>query len=309
MSKSVKKEFLPFYFSDLDAVARHFEKKAAEGWMLESFGNTCKYTAAEPKKLRFNVILCPIKGSDNTEINAEARGFIEFCGEAGWNFVDHRGAVYAFCSEDEQIPDIVTDGKEQIESVKRIGKRNLGMSVFLLGLNITQLVLRLINALTETDPIVKNLNIVLAIFFAAAVILLLTALAVERSGEKKWTENARAALEAGKPIPPSDENVLRSRKIVSLTMLFAVAAAALGLLAYALATVSPAARCFLISSLIAALPFAALPTILKEKRPKAVNAIIVIGFVLGCLLLALMLFAVLGSAFNAFEAVEQAAKI
>lgn len=70
------KEFLPFYLTDLDAVARHFEEKAAEGLMLKSFSNTSEYEPCEPKKLRFNVVLCPVKGSENEKINDGSRDFI-----------------------------------------------------------------------------------------------------------------------------------------------------------------------------------------------------------------------------------------
>ena len=301
MSSDVKKEYLPFYYSDLDAVARHLELMAAKGWMLKSFGNTCEYEPCEPLIARFNVVLCPAKDADSPNIKPEAREFIELCEDSGWKFIDHRGPAYAFFTADETIPNIVTDEAERIEAVRRAGGRSRFLSIANIGINALQFLLRLTDALTEKDPVSRGLSIALAAFFGIAVILLAVGLITSLTSEKRWVDAANAAISAGRPIPRSDDGVLRCRKAYSVTFIIAIAAATALLIAYAMRTMSPEGRSFLAAMLTAAIPLAFIPRLFKKKRSPAAKTFIIIGLVLGYLLLTFILVLVFGAAFGAFR--------
>ena len=302
MSRDTKKEFLPFDYTDLDAVARHFEEKAKEGWMLKSFDNTVVYERCEPKELRFNVSLCPIKGSEDTNISKESQGFIDFCEETGWRFIDHRGGAYAFCTEDENLPDILTDERERVEAVRKAGSRRTFISFIFGGVALSQLLIRLISAMTETDTRLRNMQIAIAIFFGAAVLLLAAGIYISIKRTGKWLSEANAAIEEGRPIPASEDNVLRQRKVFAIAAFSVLGAITLALLAYALFTLSPDMRCFLSAMLLAAIPLAFVPRIFRKKRSKAAKAAIIIALIIGYIFLTLVIFGILGEIFQVFPA-------
>ena len=119
--------------------------------------------------------------------------------------------------------------------------------------------------------------------------------------EKRWVDAANAAISAGKPIPRSDDGVLRRRKAYSVTFIIAIAAATALLIAYAMRTMSPEGRSFLAAMLTAALPLAFIPRLFKKKRSPAAKTFIIIGLVLGYLLLTFILVLIFGAAFGAFQ--------
>lgn len=297
------KEFLPFYLTDLDAVARHFEEKAAEGLMLKSFSNTCEYEPCEPKKLRFNVVLCPVKGSENEKINDGSRDFIGLCEEAGWRFVDHRGSVYVFCCENEDVPDIMTDEMERVEAVENAGKRNL-LTTLLFGLLTgVQIYLYSNRAFDPGEDRVKS--ICFAGFFAVELILFVCTMILSRRNERRWREQAIKAIEAGEPIPPSDGNVLKKRKVTAVIFMAVLAAAILALLASAFISAPADTRCYLAALLVSCVPFVfALKAIAKRKRAGKRIVLPTIGAILGWVVLQIVLFAILGEIFHVFDAIE-----
>ena len=293
------KEFLPFYLSDLDAVARHFEEKAAEGLMLKSFSNTCEYEPCEPSKLRFNVVLCPVKDADSPNIKPEAREFIELCEDSGWKFIDHRGPAYAFFTADETIPNIITDGMERVTAVENAEKRDLP-TTFLVGLFAGIQIL--IYAQRASYPGEDRVwSICMAAFFAVELILHVFVVILRRWNGRRWREKAIKAIEAGEPIPPSDGKVLIKRRVTAVIGMSVLAAAVLALLASAFISASPEARSFLAAMTIAAIPLAFIPRLFKKKRSPAAKTFIIIGLVLGYLLLTFILVLIFGAAFGAFQ--------
>lgn len=293
------KEFLPFYLSDLDAVARHFEEKAAEGLMLKSFSNTCEYEPCEPIKLRFNAVLCPVNGSDNVKINDDSRDFIGLCEEAGWRFVDHRGSVYVFCCRGGEIPDIMTDGMERVTAVENAEKRDL-LTTFLVGMLAgIQILIYAQRAFYPGEDRVGN--ICMAAFFAVELILLVFVVILKRRNGRRWREKAIKAIEAGEPIPPSDGKVLIKRRVTAVLCMIVLAAAVLALLASAFISSSPEGRSFLAAMLTAAIPLAFIPRLFRKKRSPAAKTFIIIGLVLGYLLLTFILVLIFGAAFGAFQ--------
>lgn len=293
------KEFLPFYLSDLDAVARHFEEKAAEGLMLKSFSNTCEYEPCEPIKLRFNVVLCPAKDADSPQIKPEARDFIELCEDSGWKFIDHRGPAYAFFTADETIPNIITDGMERVTAVENAEKRDLP-TAFLVGMLAgIQILINAQRAFYPGEDRVRS--ICMAAFFAVELILHVFVVILRRWNGRRWREKAIKAIEAGEPIPPSDGKVLIKRRVTAVIGMSVLAAAVLALLASAFISSSPEGRSFLAAMLTAAIPLAFIPRLFKKKRSPAAKTFIIIGLVLGYLLLTFILVLLFGAAFGAFQ--------
>ncbi len=299
------REFLPHQFTDLEAVARHFEQKAAQGLMLVSMGGfACEYVECEPQSLRFEVVLCPAKGSDGSGINAACREFIDLCEEAGWRFIDHRGAEYAFCTADAGAAHIVTDGRERVEAVRTSGRRS----------RILQIPIALIMVLnclsffwqaTEGESI--NIPwLAFCIFYAALVICYIAVLIRNAAEEGAWRKNALAAIERGEPIPAPQKGVLRRRKIVIIAFFCMLGALVLGLLAVSFGTMGAAGRSMLLSEAVLAAPLAILirRLVLKKRAGGSIGwqtALLVVGSVISLFIL----FAVFGSLLHAFEIVAE----
>ena len=302
-AKEIKREFLPFYSSDTDAVAERFEQRAAEGWMLKSLGLFAEYAVCEPKKLRFNAVLCPVKGSNSASIPLGGSEYITLCEEAGWSFVCHRQEVYVFCTEDDSAPDIETDIAQRMESVKAANKRLwLGSipSMLLLVLNILRRIgLHASGAGSKAFVAAMNNISILAL------VVLIVSLTANTIGVRRWLAAAERAAEEGGRAPASLPGVLSRRKRIALIMLGALLLAVLGLLAYALLLCGPVVRSVVLamicSYVLLALAFR------KTVGKKYSTAKTVLLVILGILLLAaafMIFFVIFGLIFNVFDAVE-----
>ncbi|MBR0136442.1 MAG: DUF2812 domain-containing protein [Clostridia bacterium] len=301
--KGIKKEFLPFYSSDTDAVAERFEQRAAEGWMLKSLGLFAEYALCEPKKLRFNAVLCPVKGSNSASIPLGGSEYITLCEEAGWSFVCHRQEVYVFCTEDDSAPDIETDIAQRMESVKAANKRLWLGSIPGFVLLVLNIIRRIgMNASNAADRAFSHAVNYSSIFMIAALLVSLTANTI---GVRKWLAVAGLAAKEGGRAPASLPGVLSRRKRIALIMLGALLFAVLGLLAYALLLCGPVVRSVVLALICS---YALLALIFRKtigkKHSKAKTVLLVI---LGMLFLAftfLIFFIIFGLVFNVFEAAE-----
>ena len=54
--RNTKRELNPYSFYDTEGLARHFERMAAEGWLIEKLGYFWRYRRIEPQALRFSVV-------------------------------------------------------------------------------------------------------------------------------------------------------------------------------------------------------------------------------------------------------------
>jgi len=139
------KKFFMFQMYECAAVEEFLAEMALDGWMVEKIkGSFFTFHKIEPKKLTFAVDIFD-KASEFDTIPADSTmEYIEYCKEAGWEYICARGKLQVFCSETENGIPIHTDPKLKLKAI------NKGMFSVLFAyiLNILVGILNLIMHLT-----------------------------------------------------------------------------------------------------------------------------------------------------------------
>ena len=144
---TVKYRLANFAFYDRSGIARHLEKMAVKGWMLESAGNTLmKYRRIEPKQLHFSVTYYADASQFDPGPTEGQQILAEFCSRDGWQFVCSWGQMQIFCNENPDPAPIETDPVIQVENIHKSMKKNLlwtslagiGLSIWCLFLAVSQ---------------------------------------------------------------------------------------------------------------------------------------------------------------------------
>lgn len=103
---------------DAKAIEEFLEKKAMEGLMLVKFrGRFYYFEECEPKKVRFQIDYFDKAMIFDTNPEAETRKYIDFCEECGWIHLGGEGKMQIFYTEDDSIPPIQTDSREQFRNI------------------------------------------------------------------------------------------------------------------------------------------------------------------------------------------------
>ena len=124
-------EFFPFY--DRTGIAKHLEKMASEGWLLEKISTfTWTYKRIEPTKMHFAVSYYATLTDFEPEPTEEQQAFNEFCEHSGWKFAASSMHMQIFYNENDDPTPIETDPMLEIEDIHRKIKKTVLLSYFLL---------------------------------------------------------------------------------------------------------------------------------------------------------------------------------
>lgn len=106
-------------FFDHTGIARHFEKRARQGWMLEHIhtNSSYRYRRCEPKDLRFAVTYFPTASDFAPTPGEDQQAFYDICEAAGWKFVAQTFQMQIFCNEDPNAVPLETDPAIQLENI------------------------------------------------------------------------------------------------------------------------------------------------------------------------------------------------
>lgn len=278
--KQTKREMLLFYsYYDRTGLARHMERRAAQGWMLERFGKqSVVYRRTEPKQLRFAVTYFPAASQFDPQPSQQQESFWDLCAAAGWQLAASSAQMQIFYSEDPDPIPLETDPAVELDTLHRAMKRSLLFPYWvLLVLSLMQLVLLVWQIVqSPIDTLSSATRLVSGISYLP--LLLLTGVELARYG--RWRRRARQAVEAGAPLPD-----LRSARTLTLLVLglvglelvlmLAVYSTSRGMLLLLLG-------CFLSFGLVFLLIHGAQQLLKRRNAPKAVNltATIVLALVL-----------------------------
>ena len=124
-------EFFPFY--DRTGIAKHLEKMALEGWLLEKISAlTWTYRRIEPTKMHFAVSYYATITDFEPELTEEQQAFNEFCEHSGWKFAASSMHMQIFYNENDDPVPIETDPVLEIKDIHRKIKKTVLLSYFLL---------------------------------------------------------------------------------------------------------------------------------------------------------------------------------
>lgn len=289
--KQTKREVLLFYsYYDRTGLARHMERRAAQGWMLERFvKQSVVYRRTEPKQLRFAVTYFPAASQFDPHPSEQQEGFWDLCAAAGWQLAASSAQMQIFYTEDPDPIPLETDPAVELDTLHRAMKRSFLFPYWvLLVLCLTQLAL--LAWQTVHSPI-DTLSSATRLVSGVSFLPLLLLVGAELARYHRWRHRARQAVEAGAPLPE-----LRSaRKLtllvlgllgVELVLMLAVYSTSHGMLLLLLG-------CFLTFGLVFLLIHGTQQLLKRGNAPKAVNLAVTV-------VLALVLYFALMAGLTAF---------
>lgn len=128
-----KYEYNFYSFYDHTGMEQHFEKMAAQGWLIEKLGYFWRYRRIGPQALRFSVVYYSEASEfDPTKPSEGELTFYDFCAQAGWNKAASRAQMNVFYNEDANAVPIETDAALQVETLHQSMKKEQLIAWFLM---------------------------------------------------------------------------------------------------------------------------------------------------------------------------------
>ena len=96
-------EYPLYAFYDHTGMARHLEKMAQKGWMLEKIhtNSLWRYRRIKPQTLHFAVTYFPHASDFDAAPGDGQQEFYDLCEAAGWQFVAQTFQIQVFCNAQE----------------------------------------------------------------------------------------------------------------------------------------------------------------------------------------------------------------
>ena len=212
--RETKREFLSLYsYYDRTGITEHLEEMAAKGWLIEKMGVwSWRYRKIEPKRLRFSITYFPKATPYSPTPAVGQETFWDLCAEAGWVLAAESAQVQVFYNAHEDATPIETDPEVEFRTMDHaMRKTSINTYILLLILSVAQLGLQVWRL--KSDPIeVFSSTLSLSSTFGYLPLMLVTGSELIRYF--LWRRKARAAVEAGLPVPN-----LKSAKKLSLLIL------------------------------------------------------------------------------------------
>ena len=134
-----KWDFIPFSFYDTTGMARHLEKRAEQGWLVERMTNFgWHYKRIQPRRLHFTVTYYLRASAFDPEPTEGERTFHDFCAQTGWQLAASSGQVQVFFNEEADPVPIHTEPALELAQVGKVARRALPLQIFLLLLGLWQ---------------------------------------------------------------------------------------------------------------------------------------------------------------------------
>ena len=185
-------------YENLDDTKKYLEDMAKEGWMLEQISGTTKFyfRRCEPVETRFAVEIFVNGSMFDTHVIESNMEYIEYCSKAGWEFVCSTANIDVFRTDDEDAPEIESDGKLKLETIKK--------ACFSTKVG-TQLMLIIMGLISAVFALTINRNTTESSFMAFSAFLLwlfVECLAVYNLvSYLLWLKKAQAAVDNDEKIP------------------------------------------------------------------------------------------------------------
>lgn len=120
MSRDRKRQLNWYQINDCEAVARHLEKMAARGWLLEKADNWgWIYRRSAPAQVRYCVTFFPEASIFDPGPTGDQETYIDYCAAAGWEFVSSYGPAQYFRSTRPDPVPIETDEAAKLRAIHR----------------------------------------------------------------------------------------------------------------------------------------------------------------------------------------------
>ena len=127
MSRDTKKELLLYQpVGDTAAMARHLEKRAEQGWLLERADNWwLRYRRSEPAELHYAVAFFPEATIFDAAPAEGQETYYDYCRAAGWEYVCSYGSIQYFRNSRPDPVPIETDERLKLKALRRVILRTM----------------------------------------------------------------------------------------------------------------------------------------------------------------------------------------
>ena len=133
MSRDKKRQMIWYQLDDTEAIARHLEKMAAKGWLLEEVDNWWyTYRRAEPVQVKYTATFFPDASIYDSRPTEGQETYIDYCRAAGWELAAVYGPIQYFRSTRPGPVPIETDEAVKLAAVRRTMRKTFVFSYALL---------------------------------------------------------------------------------------------------------------------------------------------------------------------------------
>ena len=153
MSRDKKRQMIWYQIDDTGAIARHLEKMAARGWLLEAVDNWWyTYRRAEPVQVRYTATFFPDASIYDPRPTEGQETYADYCQAAGWEPAAVYGPIQYFRSTRPDPAPIETDESVRLTAVRRTMRKTFVFS-YALQLLIPLIYLPLLLRLFRRSPL------------------------------------------------------------------------------------------------------------------------------------------------------------
>lgn len=129
MSREKKKQLFWYQVDDGEAIARHLEKMARKGWLLEDVDNWCyHFRRSEPAEVRYAVTFFPDASVFDFGLAEGQDTYVEYCRAAGWELAAAYGPIQYFRTDRAEPIPIETDEAVKLKAVRRTMRKTFVFS-------------------------------------------------------------------------------------------------------------------------------------------------------------------------------------
>ena len=133
MSRDKKRQILWYQVDDAEAIARHLEKMAAKGWLLEGVDNWYfTYRRAEPVQVKYAVTYFPDASVYDPGLTEGQETYADYCRSAGWELAGAYGPIQYFRSTHPDPVPIETDEAVKLSAIRRTMRKTFVLTYALL---------------------------------------------------------------------------------------------------------------------------------------------------------------------------------
>ena len=207
--KTTKRRFEFFTFYDHTGIARHLERMAQKGWLLQGIhGNLWSYRTIAPTKLAFTVTYYPDASAFDPEPSEGELCFRDFCAHTGWQLAASSAQLQIFYNDRTDPIPIETDPNLEIETIHRYAGKTIllpySLLLFIGLLSTFFFVSRLLG-----DPIgllASSTNLFTGYVWCLELLLCVT----ELGGYFRWRHRAKKAAVRGEFLDTRGHSLLQS---------------------------------------------------------------------------------------------------
>lgn len=133
MSRDKKRELVWYQVDDTVAIAKHLEKMAAKGWLLEGIDNWWyRYRRAEPVQVKYTVTFFPDASVFDPGLTEGQETYADYCRAAGWELAAAYGPFQFFRSTRPDPSPVETDETVKLAAVRRTMRKSFVLTYAML---------------------------------------------------------------------------------------------------------------------------------------------------------------------------------